>query len=185
MLTKLSAFVICITSVLAFSLPASAATVVIGVNGAAHACYWAAKGQDTTALKVCTTALGEKLSPRDRAATLINRSALLIKALDYRGGLADCDESIRTFPNLGEAYLNRGVALRELGDVKASIEALDKGLKVGLLRPQLAYYDRAMAREDLGDVNGAYHDYQRALKLEPDFGLAAEQLKRFRVVSGA
>lgn len=185
MYTKLSAVVFCIAGVLAFALPASAATIVIGVNGSAHACYWAARNQDTGGLKVCATALGEQLSPRDRAATLINRSALLIKALDYNGGLADCDESIRTYPSLGEAYLNRGVALRELGEIDAAIDALNQGLKVGLQRPQLAYYDLAMAKEDLGDAKGAYHDYKTALQLEPDFALAAEQLKRFRVTSGA
>jgi tetratricopeptide (TPR) repeat protein len=183
--TKLSTFVLCIACVAAFTLPVSAATIVIGVNGSAQACYWAAKGQDTSGLKVCATALNEKLTPRDRAATLINRSALLIKAFDNRGGLADCDESIRTYPSLGEAYLNRGVALRELGEINASIEALDKGLAVGLNRPQLAYYDRAIAKEDLGDAKGAYQDYKMALQLAPDFQLAAEQLKRFRVTSGA
>jgi tetratricopeptide (TPR) repeat protein len=185
MYTKLSAVVFCIASVLAFAQPASAATIVIGVNGSAQACYWAARGQDTTGLKICATALSEKLTPRDRAATLINRSALLIKALDYRGGLADCDESIRTYPSLGEAYLNRGVSLRELGELQASIEALNRGLEVGLNRPQLAYYDLAMAKEDLGDTKGAYHDYKTALQLEPDFALAAEQLRRFLVTSGA
>jgi tetratricopeptide (TPR) repeat protein len=158
--------------------------MVLGVNGAPQACYEAARADDARGLNVCSTALKEKLSTRDRAATLINRSALRILKGDLKGGIADCDESIKLHDGLGEAYLNRGVALRELGQPNEAIEALNKSIEAGLRRPQLAYFDRALAREDIGDAKGAYRDYKKALELAPDFTLAAEQLKRFRV-SGA
>jgi len=181
MRTKLSALLLSTACVIGFSLAASAATTVLGVNGAAQACYEAAKADDARGLNVCSAALKENLTSRDRAATLINRSALRILKGDLKGGIADCDESIKTHKGLGEAYLNRGVALRELGQPNEAIEALNQSLEAGLRRPQLAYFDRALAKEDLGDAQGAYHDYKRALELAPDFKLAADQLKRFRV----
>ena len=45
----------------------------------------------------------------------------------------------------------------------------------------LAYYNRGLAREKLNDPKGAYADYKKALELQPDFTLAADQLKRFTV----
>ena len=184
MRTKLSALILSTACIIAFSsLPASAATIVLGVNGAAQACYEAAKAEDVRGLNVCTTALKETLSPRDRAATLINRSALRIRGGDPKGGLADCDESIGAHEGLGEAHLNRGAALLALGQANEAIEALNKSIETGLKRPQLAYFDRALAKEQLGDAKGAYHDYKKALELAPDFNLAAEQLKRFRVIT--
>jgi tetratricopeptide (TPR) repeat protein len=183
MRTTLSALILCSVSAFALSLPASAATIVIGVNGSAHGCYEAAKAGDTKGIDTCNVALNEPLLPHDRAATLINRSALKILSGDAKGGLADCDASIGIYTGLGEAYLNRGVALRSLGRGEEAIAALDKGIEMGLIRPQLAYYDRAMAKEDMGDIAGAYHDYQTAVSLAPDFTLAHQQLKRFRIVS--
>ncbi len=185
MRTNLFRLLLAATGVWALAQPASAATIVIGVNGSAQDCYDAAKADDPRGMQVCNTALTESLTPRDRAATLINRSALKILTGDQKGGLADCDESIRTFPGLGEASLNRGVALRALGHPQESIAALDKAIEAGLVRPQLAYFDRALADEDIGDVAAAYHDYKMALQLEPSFQLAADELKRFKITSAS
>lgn len=179
----LSALIFCTASAFVFSQPAFAATMVIGVNGSAKGCYDAAKAGDPHGIDTCNFALTQPLLPHDRAATLINRSALKIESGEHKSGLADCDESIRTFPNLGEAYLNRGVALRALGRQQEAIQALSKGIDIGLTRPQLAYFDRALAEEDVGDVAGAYHDYKMALQLEPGFALAATQLTRFKIMS--
>lgn len=181
MRTTLSAFILCICA-LVLSQHASAATKVIGVNGQARTCYVMAKAEDARGISMCTSALDEPLTARDRAATFINRSALRIMVGDNHGALSDCDESIRHFAWLGESYLNRGVALRALGQPQESIAVLTKAIEVGLLRPQLAYYDRAMAKEDVGDTAGAYRDYKAALDMEPGFKMAAEQLKRFRVI---
>jgi tetratricopeptide (TPR) repeat protein len=165
------------------SLVASAATLVIPVNNSALACYRAAKDRDTTALGVCAYALTLDLSVRDRAATLINRSALRILKGDFAGGIADCDASIATYGGLGEAHLNRGVALRETGRPQEALLAIETSIKVGLKRPELGYYDRALTKEDLGDIKGAYHDLKKALEVAPDFREAADQLKRYRLVS--
>ncbi|MGQ0741919.1 MAG: tetratricopeptide repeat protein [Alphaproteobacteria bacterium] len=171
--------------VLAPSPPASGATLVVTVNSSAQDCYWAARARDTTAVGVCTFALKSDLMPRDRAATLINRSALRILKGDLEGGVADCEESIATYDRLGEAHLNRAVALREMGRPREALEAVNMSIKVGLRQPQLGYYDRALAKEDLGDVKGAYLDLKKALEIAPGWEPALLQLKRFRVVSGA
>ena len=181
-----ASLVIALLCALAFAhSEARAATLVIGVNTYAQDCYSAARAENPSGLSVCNLALNEPLSLRDRAATFINRSALRILSGDKQGGLADCDASIRTFDGLSEAYLNRGVALQALGQPDAAIIALNKSLELGLSRPQLGYYDRAMAKEDVGDVVGAYRDYKAALQASPEFSLAADQLRRFKVAAGA
>lgn len=185
MRTTLSALLLSTACVFAFALPATGATIVIGVNDAAQECYRAAKAEDPRGLPVCNSALTQQLTARDRAATLINRGAIRFAAHDYQGGLTDSEASIKTYDRLGEAYLNRGAALRELGQPGEAIEAFNKSIEIGFGRLPLAYFDRGMAKEDMGDVKGAYRDYKKALELSPDFQHAAEQLKRFRVTSGA
>ncbi len=49
-------------------------------------------------------------------------------------------------------------------------------------RLEIAYYNRGLANESLGNIEAAYHDFQDALKIAPDFAAATEQLSRFRLV---
>lgn len=182
MRTKLSVFLLSTACLVLGSLPVSAATVVLGINTAAQDCYRAAASEDAGGIPVCNVALKQDLSARDRAATLINRGALRFVQKNYQAAIEDSEVAIKTYPKLGEAYLNRGAAMRELGDPALAIKSLDESISMGFGRLQLAYFDRGMAKEDMGDVKGAYQDYKKALELAPDFTLAAEQLKRFRVV---
>jgi len=145
-------------------------------------CYKAAEyghGTDTT---ICDRALDEPMINRDRAATYVNRSVLRLRANNADAALADCDTSIRINSQLGEAFVNRGAALMSLGRPAEAIESLSHGIALGVVKMHYAYYDRAMAREDSGDLKGAYEDYQHALAADPSFTLAADQLRRFKVV---
>lgn len=159
---------------------ASAETIEISVQGEARDCFLGAQARNVKAIPVCDRALkAEALSPRDRAATLTNRSALKIQTGDLSGALADTDESIQVFDGLAVTYLNRGVALTALGQAKEAIATLNTCIDLGFAQPELAYYDRALAKENAGDIAGAYSDFRTALAVAPDFKPAEEQIKRF------
>lgn len=166
----------------AVAAPGARANMIVIGGGLALDCYKAAEyghGTDTT---ICDRALDEPMINRDRAATYVNRSVLRLRANNADAALADCDTSIRINSQLGEAFVNRGAALMSLGRPAEAIESLSHGIALGVVKMHYAYYDRAMAREDSGDLKGAYEDYQHALAADPSFTLAADQLRRFKVV---
>jgi len=167
------------------SLPnsAEAAISVIG-PGPAETCYDAAEnGRDASDYIIyCTQALNSVLSTHDRAATYINRGVLKLSLSMTNDALADFDAGLALDPALGEGYIDRGASLIAKRRFADAIESIDKGLSLGAKHPNIAYYDRAIADEALGDIQGAYKDYRQALELAPDFALASEELKRFKVV---
>jgi tetratricopeptide (TPR) repeat protein len=164
---------------------AGAVTIVLG-GGAAAECYGTAEyGDPYTAFDVCSRALqGQQLSVRDLAATYINRSVVRLRVRDYQGAVNDCDQSISRYPRFGEAYVNRGAALLNMEKPQEALVELNKAIDLGLDKLHLAYYNRALAKEKLHDALGAYLDYKKSLELDPNFTLAADQLKRFTVVNG-
>src|SRR5579871_4934880 len=158
------------------SLPnsAEAAISVIG-PGPAETCYDAAEnGRDASDYIIYCT--------HDRAATYINRGVLKLSLSMTNDALADFDAGLALDPALGEGYIDRGASLIAKRRFADAIESIDKGLSLGAKHPNIAYYDRAIADEALGDIQGAYKDYRQALELAPDFALASEELKRFKVV---
>ena len=171
-----------VAGLVAAAFPAKAVTLVIG-GGAGSKCYATAEfGDPFEAFDICSRALsGQEMSVRDRAATYINRSVIRLRVHDYNGAVADCDLAIVRFPSLGEAYVNRGAALINLNMAREALDALNKGIEIGLDKVHLAYYNRGLAKERLNDPRGAYEDYKKALELDPTFTLAAEELKRFTV----
>jgi tetratricopeptide (TPR) repeat protein len=162
--------------------PSAHSAVIVMGSGIEMDCYKAAEFGTGHETKYCDTALEEPMINHDRAATYVNRSVLRLRGGNAQGALDDCDASIRIDSALGEAFVNRGAALMTLGRNTEAIESLNHGIALGVKRMNIAYYDRAMAREDAGDIKGAYEDYKAALAADPTFTLAAEQLKRFRVV---
>jgi len=169
---------------IATSLPASAAVTVLG-QGIAQNCYRAAEfNTDADAgIADCTTALNEEaLTQTDRAATYVNRGILRARNGDADAALADYDNGLRINPQLAEGYVDRGATYIAMKRYQDALTDIDKGLSLGTKKAYIAYYDRAIAREALGDIKGAYEDYKQAVELAPDFALAIQQLKRFKVV---
>jgi tetratricopeptide (TPR) repeat protein len=162
---------------------ANASAVEVGA-GTAHDCFVQADSNldPRAGVALCTESLkNETLSMDDRAATLINRAILRARAMDMDGALADYAEAIDIGANLSEAYLNRSatlIALRRYGEAKNDA---DQAIRLGAHRLEIAYYNRAVADEALGDVGAAYEDYKAALRVEPRFAAASDQLMRFRV----
>ena len=93
------------------------------------------------------------------------------------------ESGVRLMPDMGEGYLNRGAAFIGQKRFSEALTDIDRGLKLGVSRPEIGYYDRAIANEALGNVKAAYDDYRQALAIEPRFERASEQLKRFKVVN--
>jgi tetratricopeptide (TPR) repeat protein len=162
---------------------ARAAVTVFG-NGQAHDCSEAAfKGKsDQDSIRTCGAALdNEVLDSRDRAGTYINRGVMYLREGDLIHARRDFDESIQVDGKIGEAWINRGavaVAEKRYAD---GLSDINKGISLGVMAPEKAYFNRALAYEGLDDAKSAYLDYQQALTLKPDWQLPQQQLLRFTV----
>jgi tetratricopeptide (TPR) repeat protein len=76
-------------------------------------------------------------------------------------------QAIRLKPDYYGAFINRGMARHEKGDVAGALEDFDEAVR---LRPgdAVAFNIRAIVRSDHGDVDGALADYDEAIRLKPD-----------------
>ncbi len=161
---------------------ASASVLVLG-EGLAPACSKAAfRGKsDKASLETCSRALDEALVTRDRAGTLVNRGVMLMRGKAYGLAARDFEEAIRLSPELGEAFVNRGVLRMADRDYAGALAEIDRGIVLGVDEPAKAYYNRAIAQEGLGDAKAAWLDYRKAQTLDPKWDAPAKQLVRFRV----
>ena len=180
--TALSSLVL--LGIVAAASQAQAVVIVIG-GGPGTQCYATAEyGDPFKAFDICTKALTDPyMSVRDKAATYVNRSVIRLRVKDYNGAIADTDLSITRSPNIGEAYVNRGAALLNLGRPADALVDLNKAIDLGLDKVHLAYYNRALTKERLNDPRGAYVDMLKTLELEPNFTMARDELKRY-IVNG-
>jgi tetratricopeptide (TPR) repeat protein len=168
---------------------ASGAVRVVGTTDA-QACYQAAKAEraSSPAIELCTTAIESNLlGRRDLAATKVNRGILHMYDRSYDQALADYEAALVLKPDLGEAQVNRAIALLRMdqGQARTAVDALTKGLELGTNEPEVAHYMRAVAYEILGDAKNAYLDYKQAALLRPSWSDPQLALRRFSVVKGA
>jgi tetratricopeptide (TPR) repeat protein len=127
-------------------------------EGHAVACYQAVLEQRATrdAIGTCTRALDrELLTPRDRAATFVNRGILHLGLNEDQRALADFNRAIVAHPQLAEAYTQRGLANLFLHNYQAAVTDISQGLRMDAIEPYKAYYNRAVAYEQLGNVPAA------------------------------
>lgn len=134
-------------------------------------------------LAACNTALAEEvLNDDDRAATLVNRGILKVLFEDFDGAQRDYNAAIALRPNLGEAYVDRGLMfVRQSGNEQRALDDITKGLELGTREPAVAYFGRALALEALGRVSEAYYDFKRAAELAPQWQAPVDELARFTV----
>ena len=172
------------------TLPAHAAIQMIG-DTPAIACAKAAADQQSGAnistpsqrgaLALCNKALADKLLPKDRTATLVNRGIIQAAAGNSQAALADYNDALARAPELASAYLNRGAVLMQVGRFQDARSDFDRALALNTDRPAIAYFNRGMANEKLGALPAAYRDYKQAQTLAPDFKPAGVELARFQV----
>jgi tetratricopeptide (TPR) repeat protein len=163
---------------LTFAAPA-AAQLSISTFGAtdAQGCYEDARSETATSTDRCDAALrGPPMTKRDRLATLVNRGIIYNRAGRIDAALADFNAALEGDAALGEAWLNRGNAQFLLGKYQLAIADYEKSLETDVSKPWIAWYNIGLAREALKDARGARTAYERALAINPEFGLARKKL---------
>ena len=119
---------------------------------------------------------------RDRASTLVTRGIVKVNLNDHVGALADYNAAIAMFPNLAEAYVDRGLLyVRQRATQQEAIADITKGLELGTRDEAAAYHGRAFAYEAVGRIADAYRDFKRAAELNPYWSAPRDELKRFTV----
>lgn len=162
---------------------AHALVTVIG-SRLAHDCFLIAKaGNDPVGgIATCNEALAEEpLNAHQRAGTYVNRGVMEVALNRVDEAMRDYDQALQIEPVLGDGYVDRGAALIALKRYDEAMTDINKGMGLGLSYEHVGYYDRAVAEFYLGRITESYYDYKKALEIEPDFKLAADQLKNFVV----
>ena len=132
----------------------------------------------------CNEAIkSRRLSRRELAATHTNRGIIRMRSNRLETALQDYAIASELRPNFGPIYLNQGAAMISAGHHRDAIESLNKALELETENPHAAHYNLGLAHELSGDVTAAYHAFQKALELRPNWELAKTQLERFTVVS--
>jgi tetratricopeptide (TPR) repeat protein len=169
------------------AMPAHAAGAAAGKTPAAS-CFDAAQtvshagALDKDALANCTEALSNKMSAKDRIATLINRGTIEAASGDITSSLADYGTAIAMNPNMPDTYINRGTTLMRAARYEEARASFDQAVSLAGTNTHVAYFNRALVEEKLGNIRDAYRDYKRAAALAPDYQPAKKELARFRVV---
>jgi tetratricopeptide (TPR) repeat protein len=164
------------------AVPAHAAMFTAG-STSAEDCFRAAQSgaSSVRALASCNTALASDLSFNARTGTLLNRATVRAAAGDNQAAVSDYNAAIARDASQADAYMGRGTALLRQGRYSEAKADLTRALTMGVSDAHVAYFNRAGAEEASGDKVAAYHDYQRARSLAPDFQPANIELARFRV----
>ncbi|MBF2004954.1 tetratricopeptide repeat protein [Chlorogloeopsis fritschii PCC 9212] len=90
---------------------------------------------------------------------------------DYAGAIEEFNHAIQLNPYFGEAYLQRGLAYYDLGNILHAVSDYTEALK---LNPESieAYYCRALARVALKNFPGALKDVNQAIFLNSNYASA-------------
>ncbi|MCC6914484.1 MAG: tetratricopeptide repeat protein [Rhodospirillaceae bacterium] len=183
-------------SVLCASLPmnAEAAVIVLG-GGFAQMCYEAARAVDepysaqitgsridVAPLDICSIAISAgDLTARDLAGTYNNRGVIYFSQNMFNEAIKDFEQGLRHQNEIGELHINRGASMVALKRWADAVPSLNRGIELGALELEKAYYNRGIAYEELGDVRRAYLDYMKASSLKPEWEDPKLQLTRFTV----
>ncbi len=184
--------VLCLMLSLAGMGTANAQVVVSVAAGGnlAHTCYvsalLASRNHYTArdGIGDCNAALNSFLPKDVRAATYDNRGIMYDAAANYTAAWTDFNTAIKLNPDLGDAWLNRGVALIRLHSVDEALDDIQKGIALSPSEPEIGYFDRGVAEETLHRFPEAYADYKKALEIDPGFSAASDALKNFQLVPG-
>lgn len=115
--------------------------------------------------------------PPSRAYALRCRARLELK--DREGALADCDKALSINPNDGEALYYKGLILEDSGKGGEAKKAYDAALANFKAYPFLDAYERYLQATITmlrGDYKAASQDFLEAVRLQPDFVKAIQNL---------
>ncbi|MDH5638857.1 MAG: tetratricopeptide repeat protein [Nitrospinota bacterium] len=80
---------------------------------------------------------------------------------DYAKAVKYCDEVIKADPKYAPAYALRGKAKKDMGDVDAANNDLNKAIELDSKLGE-AYYVRGQVHEIMGEMDKAEADYKKA-----------------------
>jgi len=144
----------------------------------ARACFLEASADGSNA-DSCDRALQiERLSVRDRAATLVNRAVVRTNAGRFEAALKDLEHAETLRPELGEIYVSRGNVFFYQNSFEAALAEHDRGIEKGMAKLYAAHYNRGLTLEQLGRIEEAKDAYRESIALSPEFELAKERLAR-------
>jgi tetratricopeptide (TPR) repeat protein len=121
-----------------------------------------AKRDPQTALAELTEAI--RRDPQSPA--LRSRAILYLSLKQFEPALRDFDQAIASDGSDNIAYLDRGVAEQELGDLKDALADYTRSIELDTTVPALA--DRGSAYARLGEREKARADFDAALAIEPN-----------------
>lgn len=93
------------------------------------------------------------------------------KQKDYAGAIADFSQVVQLVPYDAEAYLQRGLAYYDSGQILLAVSDYTEALKIDAEFVE-AYYSRALARVALKNLPGALEDVERAIYLRGNYAAA-------------
>lgn len=176
-------FIAAIVAGLAAIAPAQAGVTILGPSLAAQCSQVTRFGRaDTAAVELCDAALKDVMSTYFRAGTYVNRGILHLRRNEFDLARADFEAAMARAPEVGEVWVNRGALLIITKHYAEGLADTNRALELGVEEPEKAYYNRGIAYEGLNDAAAAYHDYQHALELKPDWEMPKRQLTRFTVI---
>ncbi|MGB8701154.1 MAG: tetratricopeptide repeat protein [Thermosynechococcaceae cyanobacterium] len=102
----------------------------------------------------------------------------------YEEAIKSYNKALELKPEHVEAWIGRGVALRNLGQHEEALESYDRALKIESNDPEL-WYTRGSTLNSLGRYEEAIESYDKALELKPEHveawigrGVALDKLGR-------
>lgn len=107
----------------------------------------------------------------------MNHHELYLKGLDkakeqdYAGAIADFSQVLQLAPYDAEAYLRRGLAYYDSGQILQAVSDYTTALNIDSKFVE-AYYSRALARVALKNLPGALEDVERAISLRGNYAAA-------------
>jgi tetratricopeptide (TPR) repeat protein len=100
-----------------------------------------------------------------------NRGLEKAKQKDYAGAIVDFTAELQVNPYFAEAYLQRGLAYYDNGEVLRAVSDYSSALKLESRLIQ-AYYSRALARMVLKNLPGAIDDIEHAIRIDYNYAAA-------------
>ena len=87
---------------------------------------------------------------------------------EYKEAIKHYTEAIKLKPDLDEAYINRGAAYADKGELDKAFKDYNTAIK---LNPDFAnaYNNRGTAYAKKGDIDNAIKDYNKAIELQHDY----------------
>jgi tetratricopeptide (TPR) repeat protein len=170
---------------LAPAVASAQAITTISNGGDARSCSFAAELSVRIAtsrddLVTCNRALEQAaLSPRDRAATYVNRGILNAAIGRYQEALNDYNEALE-LDALPQAWNGKGNLYHLAERYDDAIDAYERSLELNLPQPQVAHYNLGLVYERMNDDEAAARSFRTALELAPEWSLPVEKLQELQ-----